>query len=74
MPVPSHDFGSVLKGQANFADLMRCARAVLTCWEKPVAMELFEEHYGDGMRFELVDERLVPAEFNCCWTEHSERA
>eukprot|EP00973_Karenia_brevis_P037684 5199831-Karenia_brevis.AAC.1 len=32
------------------------------------------DHTGDGMRFMLTDVKLVPAEFNCCWTEHSERA
>eukprot|EP00973_Karenia_brevis_P064760 8996309-Karenia_brevis.AAC.1 len=37
-------------------------------------MDPYEDHVGDGMRFNLVDKRLVPAEFNCCWTEHSGRA
>eukprot|EP00973_Karenia_brevis_P032107 4429075-Karenia_brevis.AAC.1 len=27
-----------------------------------------------GMRFILADVNLVPVEFNCCRTEHSERA
>eukprot|EP00973_Karenia_brevis_P047888 6645977-Karenia_brevis.AAC.1 len=74
MPVPSHNFGGALKVQAKYADLMRCTRAVLACMRKPVALDPTEDHEGDGMRFRLSDERLVPAEFNCCWTEHSERA
>eukprot|EP00973_Karenia_brevis_P004142 568456-Karenia_brevis.AAC.1 len=64
MPVPGHDFLSSLKVQAKYPDLMRCTRAVLACMKKPVLLEPDVEHAGDGMRFRLADERLVPPEFN----------
>eukprot|EP00973_Karenia_brevis_P008232 1114245-Karenia_brevis.AAC.1 len=74
MPVPGHDFRSTLRVQAKYSDLMRSTRAILACMRKPVELEPGVEHLGNGMRFRLSNERLIPPEFNCCWTEHSERA